>query len=188
MCTVTFIPAKDRIYLTSNRDEKHWRTAALPPAAYEFDSGKMLFPKDGDAGGTWVAAHENGNAIVFLNGGLVAHVPNPPYRKSRGLILLDLLNRFLFEPVGHWLRETGFPGWQRTYVSTLTFALNHRVMVFAGSEVETATTSMTLPVGTGGLPSHRRYSGGSDVNAACGQLRLKQETEEGIIEAPAKMR
>jgi len=91
MCTVTFIPAKEKIYLTSNRDEKNWRMDAVTPTVYEFASGKILFPKDADAGGTWIAVHENGNAIVFLNGGLVAHLPEHPYRKSRGLILLDLI-------------------------------------------------------------------------------------------------
>lgn len=90
MCTVTFIPVKDRIFFTSNRDEKVRRTDAAGPACYRFASGKILFPKDGNAGGTWIAAHENGNVIVFLNGGWKAHVPSPPYRKSRGLILLDL--------------------------------------------------------------------------------------------------
>lgn len=50
-----------------------------------------MYPKDGDAGGTWIAAHENGNVVVFLNGGFIAHTPTPPYRKSRGLILLDLV-------------------------------------------------------------------------------------------------
>ena len=92
MCTVTFIPAGDKIYITSNRDEKHWRSSAFPPAVYPYTSGKLLFPKDGDAGGTWIAAHENGNAMVFLNGGFVRHRSKPPYRKSRGLILLDLLD------------------------------------------------------------------------------------------------
>lgn len=91
MCTVTFIPGKDKVFLTSNRDEKSWRSDAVPPSIYQFDSGKILFPKDADAGGTWIAVHENGNAIVFLNGGFVCHQPKPPYRKSRGLILLDLI-------------------------------------------------------------------------------------------------
>lgn len=91
MCTVTFIPSGGKVYLTSNRDEKNWRKDAAEPVVYEFASGKLLFPKDADAGGTWIAIHENGNAIVFLNGGWVAHTPKPPYRKSRGLILLDLI-------------------------------------------------------------------------------------------------
>lgn len=78
--------------MTSNRDEKNWRPSAAAPAITEFPSGSILFPKDPHAGGTWIAAHENGNAIVFLNGGFVAHTPQPAYRKSRGLILLDLLD------------------------------------------------------------------------------------------------
>jgi len=90
MCTVTFIPGRDSVYLTSNRDEKHWRSEAIPPAIYHFSSGSMLYPKDGDAGGTWIAAHKNGNAIIFLNGGWVRHTPAPPYRKSRGLVLIEL--------------------------------------------------------------------------------------------------
>jgi hypothetical protein len=49
-----------------------------------------LYPKDAEAGGTWIAMHENGNALVLLNGGKKAHVAEPPYHKSRGLILLDL--------------------------------------------------------------------------------------------------
>lgn len=92
MCTVTFIPARDKVFLTSNRDEKHWRADAHFPGTYEYSSGNILYPKDADAGGTWVALHNNGNAIVFLNGGIIKHTPNPPYRKSRGLILLDLID------------------------------------------------------------------------------------------------
>jgi len=92
MCTVTFIPSKSGIVLTSNRDEKHWRAAAVPPEIYSLSSGRIIFPKDGDAGGSWFAIHENGNAVIFLNGGFVWHKSQPPYRKSRGLILLDLVN------------------------------------------------------------------------------------------------
>ena len=92
MCTVTFIPSSKQIFLTSNRDEKHWRATARLPEAYPGKFGKIIFPKDGDAGGTWFAVHENGNAVVFLNGGFLKHTPQPPYRKSRGLILLDLID------------------------------------------------------------------------------------------------
>ena len=37
-----------------------------------------------------------------------------------------------------------------------------------------------------GVTAMLRLEKGHDIDAACGQLRLKQETEEGIIEAPSK--
>ena len=92
MCTVTYIPSKDGIFLTSNRDEKSWREAAIPPTAYRFETGSIVFPKDAHAGGTWIAAHENGHAVVFLNGAFESHTSTPPYKKSRGIVLLDLIN------------------------------------------------------------------------------------------------
>ena len=39
-----------------------------------------------------------------------------------------------------------------------------------------------------GVAATLRLEKGHDIDAACGQLRLKQETEEGIIEAPLKGR
>ena len=39
-----------------------------------------------------------------------------------------------------------------------------------------------------GVAATLRLEKGHDIDAACGQLRLKQETEEGIIEAPLKRR
>jgi len=36
----------------------------------------------------------------------------------------------------------------------------------------------------GGVTATLRTEKGHDIDAACGQLRLKQETEEGLIEAP----
>lgn len=92
MCTVTFIPVKETIYITSNRDEKNWRSPALPPAIYQFNSGNILFPKDSFAGGTWIAFHESGRAIVFLNGAWIGHAPGRNYARSRGLVLLELID------------------------------------------------------------------------------------------------
>jgi 23S rRNA (adenine2503-C2)-methyltransferase len=39
-----------------------------------------------------------------------------------------------------------------------------------------------------GVSATLRLEKGHDIDAACGQLRLKQETQEGIIEAPLKQR
>ena len=91
MCTVSFIPAGDRFFITSNRDEKLTRKKALAPAVYEYEGRKLLFPKDADAGGTWIAAKEDGDVAVLLNGAFTDHIAMPPYRKSRGLILIDIL-------------------------------------------------------------------------------------------------
>lgn len=91
MCTVSFIPTKDCFFITSNRDEKKSRKKAIHPSMYEHNGTKLLFPKDADAGGTWIAVKENGDAAVLLNGAFISHTPEPPYKKSRGLVFLDIL-------------------------------------------------------------------------------------------------
>jgi uncharacterized protein with NRDE domain len=90
MCTVSFIPVGNKYYITSNRDEKLTRKKALQPKLYQHKGVNLLFPKDADAGGTWIVAKENGDAAVLLNGAFISHVADPPYRRSRGLVLLDL--------------------------------------------------------------------------------------------------
>jgi len=92
MCTVTFIPFNNKLFITSNRDEQSQRVSAIKPEVYSMRTGNILFPKDAKAGGTWIALHENGNSVVFLNGGKIKHIPQPPYNKSRGLILLDMID------------------------------------------------------------------------------------------------
>ena len=91
MCTVSFIAKRDSYIITSNRDEKISRKQALPPAIYEFEGGKLIFPKDADAGGSWIALHENGNAAVLLNGAFEKHKSAPSYRMSRGKIFLNII-------------------------------------------------------------------------------------------------
>ena len=97
MCTVTFIPVNDTVFITHNRDENQVRPPAIPPRFHQVNGYKLLFPKDKKAGGTWIAINENGNAAVLLNGAFIKHTPATPYRKSRGLIFLEILaaNDFL---------------------------------------------------------------------------------------------
>ncbi|NDC40852.1 MAG: hypothetical protein EBZ77_04755, partial [Chitinophagia bacterium] len=57
MCTVTYLPLDNGHILTSNRDEQLLRQAAAPPELIEGKTGGILFPRDGKAGGTWIAAH-----------------------------------------------------------------------------------------------------------------------------------
>jgi hypothetical protein len=92
MCTITYLPVGDKLFLTSNRDEQTLRQPAAQPTAQQFDHGRILFPRDGKAGGTWIGLHNNGNAMVLMNGGFERHIPAPPYRKSRGLVFLEIFD------------------------------------------------------------------------------------------------
>ncbi len=92
MCTVSFIPVRDSFFITTNRDEKNSRKKAIPPVAYFINNQKLFFPKDADAGGTWIAMKENGDAAVLLNGAFICHRPEPAYRQSRGIVLLEIFS------------------------------------------------------------------------------------------------
>jgi Transport and Golgi organisation 2 len=92
MCTVTFIAHNNSYYITSNRDEQLARKDAIAPQQYEYNGTTLLYPKDGAAGGSWIALHTNGNVAVLLNGGFIKHIPHPPYAASRGIILLEIIS------------------------------------------------------------------------------------------------
>lgn len=89
MCTVSYIPYKKKFILTSNRDEKVHR-ATIPPVVYHQGNVELCFPKDLQAGGSWIALNSKGRLSCLLNGGLVAHEKQSFHTKSRGKVLLDL--------------------------------------------------------------------------------------------------
>ena len=89
MCTVTFLPkSRQDFILTSNRDEDPSR-ASQQLSFQEIGERKVHFPKDPKAGGTWFATDQDGFTLCILNGGFEKHKHRPPYRLSRGLMLLD---------------------------------------------------------------------------------------------------
>ncbi len=91
MCTVTYLPSYRGVHITSNRDERYDRGAALEPEKYPGAGGRqLLYPKDIEGGGSWIVLKDNGEAVVLLNGAFARHIYAPPYRRSRGLVLLDL--------------------------------------------------------------------------------------------------
>jgi uncharacterized protein with NRDE domain len=92
MCTVSFVFSNGKAILTHNRDEKIARPSAIEPQKYSINNKEIYFPKDPKAGGTWYAVAQNGTTIVLLNGADEKHQLKPSYRKSRGLIVLDLIS------------------------------------------------------------------------------------------------
>lgn len=107
MCTVSYLPQQDGFILTSNRDEKLARPAAIPPFKYRIHGMEIVYPQDPSAGGTWIALGENGTALCLLNGAENHHKSNPPYKQSRGLILLDF---WKFSNINAFIQSYDFEG------------------------------------------------------------------------------
>lgn len=103
MCTVTYIPQGLGYYLTSNRDEHFKRPPAILPEKNQYKEEGIWYPKDGGAGGSWIALKQDGTSAVLLNGAFEKHIKLPSYKLSRGLIFLsiikqqDLLSGFMNE-------------------------------------------------------------------------------------------
>jgi uncharacterized protein with NRDE domain len=91
MCIVTYLPKKGSSFiLTFNRDEKTSRPTAEMPKMHSIHGQKVIFPKDPVSGGTWIGISFKGQTICLLNGAFEKHISDPPYRKSRGLVALDI--------------------------------------------------------------------------------------------------
>ena len=92
MCTVSFVNSNGKYIITSNRDEKVAREKAIEPKIHLVNHKKIFFPKDKKAGGTWYAVDDNANVVVLLNGAKEKHELKSNYKKSRGLVVLDLIS------------------------------------------------------------------------------------------------
>lgn len=93
--------------LTSNRDEHGQRPAAQLPRRYCIHERALIFPRDPQSGGTWIATAANGFSVCLLNGAFDKHVSQPPYRTSRGSVLLDF---FGYDCVKCFVRKYDFTG------------------------------------------------------------------------------
>ncbi|SKB50441.1 NRDE family protein [Dyadobacter psychrophilus] len=91
MCTVTFIPTASGVLLTSNRDEHKDRPVAIFPQTYLSGGQSVIYPKDVQAGGTWIALRNGHSAAVLLNGGFEKHIRQSHYQQSRGMVMLEII-------------------------------------------------------------------------------------------------
>ena len=91
MCTVSFLPLENNDFiLTSNRDETPLRKT-IAPDFYTENNAALLYPKDAFAGGTWIGISNQKRVICLLNGAFEKHQQKEFYRKSRGIIVTELL-------------------------------------------------------------------------------------------------
>jgi len=100
MCTFVYLPLKTRTVLASLRDVEPIRSASQPSLFYE--NGIELIKPCDSKGGTWIGANKNGYVIVLLNGGFVKHEVQAEYKKSRGLVVNELLASPT--PIDQWLK------------------------------------------------------------------------------------
>ena len=107
MCTVTYIPqSNNNFILTSNRDEAaHRSPQSLTKIVLH--GVELVFPKDAGAGGTWVAAANDGRVVCLLNGAFEKHKHQPPYRRSRGIMVLDY---FKYKSTNDFFEHYDFEG------------------------------------------------------------------------------
>lgn len=108
MCTLSFIPQPNNGFLlTSNRDEATARKPALAPDKYIHNGIELVYPKDTQGSGTWLASANNGITLCLLNGAFTKHKHLPPYKHSRGLVVLDF---FKYNQVEAFLSTYAFDG------------------------------------------------------------------------------
>ncbi|MBN2172735.1 MAG: NRDE family protein [Bacteroidales bacterium] len=108
MCTVTYIPkGNDEFILTHNRDESVRRAIATPPITREINGLSHIFPVDPEGKGTWIGVSETNRVAGLMNGGLNKHKHNPPYRHSRGLVILSY---FEFDSFNDFYNNYDFTG------------------------------------------------------------------------------
>lgn len=107
MCVLTYIPTENNGFiLTSNRDEAVSREPAIPPRKYNLHRQNVFFPKDPKGGGTWIASSGT-FTLCLLNGGFEKHIPQPPYRQSRGKVIIDF---FEFQSIPAFIENYNFDG------------------------------------------------------------------------------
>ncbi len=150
MCTVTIYRLSDKIYFTQNRDESKNRERAIPPSWHGKLGDRWLYPIDPLSGGSWFVAHENKARVYALfNGAAHKHKHEPPYRKSRGRILLELLE---FDDAQSYFHNTDFHGiepfsvlsLEGTEVTLFRFDGQHISQENIGIETEIIYSSSTL--------------------------------------------
>lgn len=93
MCTVTYYKGTNGIFLTSNRDENIRRPDAAFIHQENLNGIKVMYPLDSLALGSWFGYRTDKSALVLLNGAFEKHVRLATYKRSRGLVLLDILKQ-----------------------------------------------------------------------------------------------
>jgi len=98
VCTVSIIETPSGYRMAHSRDEQRSRRPGEPPAVRINGGVRVVSPRDPDAGGTWLAAREDGLTLAIMNVNPGGGAPRG--ERSRGLIVRDLAESIPSEPRG----------------------------------------------------------------------------------------
>ena len=90
MCTLTFIPKNEGYLAGMNRDELLTRSTALSPNSHGQSGREYICPRE-PSGGTWIACNSLGNLLALLNWNETGLESLGEKRKTRGLVIPDLI-------------------------------------------------------------------------------------------------
>ena len=89
MCTLTYIPTREGYIFTHNRDERNNRPTSKTFIKKRLGTRSIFYPEDLEAHGSWIAFADDDTSACLLNGGAKTYIRKIPYRKSRGLVVLE---------------------------------------------------------------------------------------------------
>lgn len=140
MCTVSWLPGPGGYLLCFNRDENRARRPGLPPTRREHDGLEILAPTDADAGGTWLGVNAAGVAVGLANlYGQSAPLPADPV--SRGLLVLDLLERRSLDEVAKQLSATSLDRYRPFTIIGVVPGAGARLWTWNGRTMAAGTVS-----------------------------------------------
>ncbi len=118
MCIASYVKTSTGFIYTFTRDEDPNRAFSNPT----WLETNVFAPKDELAGGTWIGYNRH-HIYSLQNGGSVKHVRQLPYDKSRGLLLLSIL--------------------QTDSLNTLKFAIEEHIEPFTINSIDTMNGQLT---------------------------------------------
>ncbi|MEY3835037.1 MAG: hypothetical protein RI989_465 [Bacteroidota bacterium] len=117
MCILSLVKSNGRLIITSNRDEQRSRKNSQIPEIINSGNRKSILARDAQAHGTWLLTDNFGRTAVLLNGAFTSHTPTPPYRESRGIILLNLFQEEQFKSAFLFYNLDNIEPFQVVYVA-----------------------------------------------------------------------
>ena len=118
MCILSIVKSEQGIVITSNRDEQRSRKNSLAPEIIDLGERKAIIARDAQAQGTWLLTDNLGRTAILLNGAFESHIPAPPYRESRGLILMNLFQEENFKSAFLFYNLENIEPFQVIYLDT----------------------------------------------------------------------